>query len=402
MGYPASVTVSSESSSAPRIAVATEVDLAQPYGHVVHLTEMFSCLAELGLSITVFVPQLTSRPIKGCFHDSVDVVPIPVPYIPKVRMILYELRLAYEIIRRNGERSWNLIYTRSDLYSFGGWLASVLLSKPHVIELNGLKGDLVRYSGQPPLLARTVEALEGWLARQSKRVVVVTKELLRRVCEVHGVQKERCAVVENGVNTEHFRPAADPLPPSPFRIVFAGQLTRNQGIPTLLRAASLMREGSHITIIGDGPEMDALRRRHDELGLGEKVSFRGAVPYEDLPGELVRHHAAVAPYAAGPNAKIGYSAIKIFSYLSCGLPVVASRLPGGELVDENGVGVTVPPDNPAALAEALEVLREGVEGRRDMARRARELAVSRLDWEGRARELRDAIEDLLYAGQTST
>lgn len=381
----------------PRVVVATEVDLSQPYGHVVHLTEMLSCLGKLGPRLTVIVPQMADAPPGHRFIDEgLDVAAIPLPPIPKIRMILYELRVAWEIICRNRTEPWDLIYTRSDLYSFGGWLASIVLGKPHILELNGLKGDEVLHSGHSPTLARIVEQLEGWLARRSKRVVVVTKGLLRRVGEVHHVPEERCVVIENGVNTQHFEPPLEEPPAEHFRVVFAGQLTRNQGIPTLLRAARLLKEHSpeqriQITIVGGGPERDAFLKEHEDLGLGETVFFSGPVTYGDLPAILGQHHIGVAPYTAGRNAEIGYSSIKVFGYLSCGLPVVASRLPGLELLDECEVGVTVPPDNPEALAEALQMLSRDSGGRREMSLRARELALSRLDWKRRAGELREAI-----------
>jgi glycogen(starch) synthase len=385
----------------PRVVVATEVDLSQPYGHVVHLREMLSCLAKLGTRLTVIVPQTAGTSPSQHFSDEgLDLVAIPLHPVPKIRMILYELRVAWEIIRRNKKDPWGLIYTRSDLYSFGGWLASVILGKPHILELNGLKGDEVLHSGHPPTLARVVETLEGWLARRAKRVVVVTKGLLRRVDEVHHVPEERCVVVENGVNTQHFEPPLEEPPAEPFRIVFAGQLTRNQGIPTLLRAALLLRERCpeqrfQITVVGDGPERDAIMREHDELCVGDVVTFHGSVDYRDLPGVLGRHHIGVAPYTAGRNAEIGYSSIKVFSYLSCGLPVVASRLPGLGFLDECEVGVTVPPDDPEALASALMSVMRDRAGRREMSLRARELALSRLDWKRRAGELNEVIASVL-------
>jgi starch synthase len=216
------------------------------------------------------------------------------------------------------------------------------------------------------------------------------------VGEVHHVPEERCIVVENGVNTRHFEPPLEEPPSEPFRIVFAGQLTRNQGIPTLLRAARLLRERCpeqriQITVVGDGPERDALMREHDDLGVGELVIFHGSVGYGDLPGVLGQHHIGVAPYTAGHNAEVGYSSIKVFSYLSCGLPVVASRLPGLGFLDGCEVGVTVPPDDPGALASALERVLRDPDGRREMSLRARELALSRLDWRRRAGELHDVI-----------
>jgi glycosyltransferase involved in cell wall biosynthesis len=242
--------------------------------------------------------------------------------------------------------------------------------------------------------------LEGWLARRSKRVVVVTKGLLRRVGEVHHVPEERCVVVENGVNTQHFEPPPEETPAEPFRVVFAGQLTRNQGVPTLFRAARILRERLperriEITVVGDGPERDALLKEHGDLALGEMVSFQGSVDYRDLPEILGQHHIGVAPYTAGLNAEIGYSSIKVFGYLSCGLPVVASRLPGLELLDECGVGVTVPADDPEALAQALEKMLRDPGGRREMSLKARELALSRLDWKRRAAELRAVIASVL-------
>jgi glycosyltransferase involved in cell wall biosynthesis len=374
------------------MAVATEVDLRQPYGHVVHVNEMMSALARLGWDLSVFVPDPGGgRPATTASEAApFCVIPVRVPRIPKLELPLYEARLAWEITRRHRESPYDVVYTRADLYSVGGWLAAAVNGLPHLTEINSLKADELRIAGRHPALTRCVESLEGFISRRSRVVIVVTEKLRELVPTVHGVSRDRCVVVQNGVNTDNIQPQEQPPPDAPVRAVFAGQLRPTQGVATLLEAAKQVSDVD-FTIIGAGPSYRESVEQADRLGLRDRVSFRGAVPHEVLSDELSGHHFGLAPYVKAQAAKIGMSPVKVFTYLAAGLPVIASRVPGLEFLEDLGVGITVEPEDPAALADAVARLRDDSGLRREMSVRARRVAVESMDWRSRAKELDAAL-----------
>jgi glycosyltransferase involved in cell wall biosynthesis len=102
-------------------------------------------------------------------------------------------------------------------------------------------------------------------------------------------------------------------------------------------------------VAGDGPRAAELRALANTLGIEAHVSFLGH--REDVPALLALADAFVLPSRseAFPNGAI--------EAMAAGLPVIASRVGGLlDLIDEGRTGLLVPPDNPSALADALESL----------------------------------------------
>ncbi|MBD3335219.1 MAG: glycosyltransferase [Candidatus Eisenbacteria bacterium] len=387
----ASIPAPSTAGGRPRMAVATAVDLRQPFGHVVHLTEMFNALAEKGWEITLFVPQMDGapppHPLGRCGYQ---IAPVPVGRLPKLRMLHYESRVLQRIVRDHNRRPWDLIYTRSDVHSLAGRQAARMLNLPHVVEFNNLKGEEIRKAGRSLLLAHGIRMIEGFLAQGSQGVVTVTDGLSRVISGEYGASKERCAVIGNGVNTAHIKPAAEPPPPRPLRLVFIGQFTPFQGLPELVKAMTSVSDVARTTIVGSPP-------RNGELvhTATPGMEWKGRVPYRDLPAELQQAHAGVAPFSRTLNETTGRSPLKIFDYLACGLPVLSTRIPGLEFIEEEGVGRLVPPDDPAALVQAIRQMAADPLKLREMACRARRLAVDRFDWRHRARDLDSFLRKIL-------
>jgi glycosyltransferase involved in cell wall biosynthesis len=135
-------------------------------------------------------------------------------------------------------------------------------------------------------------------------------------------------------------------------IVFLGRLVSDKGCDQALRAlAVLKRQGLHptFTVIGDGPEMPALKQLAAELGLTDRVDFLGAV--REGRGKIVaRHRIMVAPSLW--EEPFGVVALE---GIAAGCAVVASR--GGGLPEAVGpCGMLFPNGDVAALAAALKEL----------------------------------------------
>jgi glycosyltransferase involved in cell wall biosynthesis len=159
------------------------------------------------------------------------------------------------------------------------------------------------------------------------------------------------SVIGNPVDVEEVnRLAADSvtLPGSPA-LLAVGRLSRQKGFDLLLPAfARLLRDATraHLTIVGTGPDEDALRRQAGELGLGERVTFRGFV---QNPYPLMRAadlYVLSSRYEGFPNVAL--------EALACGTPIVATACPGVEALVLPGVnGWLAPIEDVAGFAEAL-------------------------------------------------
>ena len=137
----------------------------------------------------------------------------------------------------------------------------------------------------------------------------------------------------------------------------------------LLDAVHLARRGGAdvtLDIVGDGPDRAALEARSARLGLGGAVRFLGPLPRAALYERMATAHAVVVP---SRREGLGLVAVEA---LALGRPVIASRVGGLTEVVTAGTGMLVAPDDPAALAHALQSLPLPVAARRlARGRRAR-------------------------------
>jgi glycosyltransferase involved in cell wall biosynthesis len=133
--------------------------------------------------------------------------------------------------------------------------------------------------------------------------------------------------------------------------VFVGRLVAQKGVTDLLAAlADLRRRGSAIplTVVGDGPERQALERRAVLLGLGKSVRFVGAVSPERVSGLLADQRVAVLP-ATGEGL-----GLVLAEALAAGVPVVAYESGGiADLLVDREAGELVRPGDVKGLADAM-------------------------------------------------
>jgi glycosyltransferase involved in cell wall biosynthesis len=144
-------------------------------------------------------------------------------------------------------------------------------------------------------------------------------------------------------------------------LLFVGRLVSTKGVDVALQALKRLRNrGTDVwlTICGDGPERNALEREAARNDIAERVRFEG---WTD-PHELVhRYRSAELLLLPSTYESFGITALEA---IASGCPVVASNTGGlPEAVGE--CGLLAPPDDPVALAEAIErALRKDV--RRDL------------------------------------
>lgn len=135
------------------------------------------------------------------------------------------------------------------------------------------------------------------------------------------------------------------------RITFVGRLHPEKGPDVLVRALALLSGPVTAYLVGDGPAATEIDRLVTELGLAGRVHRTGWSPD---PGRYV----AGAAVHVVPSREEAWSQSAVVA-LGLGVPVVGTAVEGLPLTLGDGRGIVVPPEDPAALAAAIEGVLDG-------------------------------------------
>jgi glycosyltransferase involved in cell wall biosynthesis len=204
---------------------------------------------------------------------------------------------------------------------------------------------------------------------------------------------DKVKVIQNGCNLERFQPAA---PPPGFKeslglqaddpvLVVAARLDAQKGHRVLLDALPRIRAefpAVRLVCVGDGNLRDSLEQQTAALGLKDTVRFAG-YQADVLPW------LSLADICVLPSFYEGLPLIAIET-LAAGKPMVATAVDGTpEIVVDGRTGLTVPPGDPQALADAICMLLRDPVLRRRLAEEGREWALSRF---AEQRQIRETAE----------
>jgi glycosyltransferase involved in cell wall biosynthesis len=220
------------------------------------------------------------------------------------------------------------------------------------------------------------------------------------------VKEDRVFVIQNGANIDLFKPADQTKCKNKFGfdnndkyVCFVGNLAPWQGLEYLIKASALIIKenvNTKFLIIGDGVLTEALKRMVKDINMEDWFNFIGAVPYEQVPEYINACDVCVAPFIRARNEMIGLSPLKIYEYLSCGKPVIASNIEGvGDFLSGTKSGIAVEPENPENLAKGILELLKNDEMAMKMGRNGREIVFKEHSWDSVARKVSKVFKNLI-------
>ncbi len=188
------------------------------------------------------------------------------------------------------------------------------------------------------------------LRRKLDAVIACSQEV--RENNLHSLDPEKLITVSNGVDLVQFEPRNSRTPTDSYQIGTVGSLTPKKGYGYLIEAIGILASReipAELTFVGDGPLRGELEHQVIKSGLGEKVHFSGTTT--DVSKSLETFDVF-----AGSSLREGLPLV-VLEAMASGKPVVTTDVGGnGEAVIDGTTGLLVPPCDPHALADALEVL----------------------------------------------
>ena len=370
-------------------------------GQNVHVACLSAALARRGHEVTVYTRRDdASLPERVELTPNVSVEHVnagPPSVLPKDELPPYMERFA-RVLRETWEESPpDLVHAHFWMSARASVGAAAPLGIPVVVTFHALGVVKRRHQGASDTSPPGRIAEEESLARRADYVVATSTDEVFELLRM-GVDLRRVAVVPCGVDLDLFRPdgPTEPRRDGLRRVVVVSRLVQRKGVGNVISALAEL-PGAELVVAGgperarleEDPEARRLMALATELGVADRVDFRGRVERADLPA-LLRSADAVAcvpwyePFGIVP-----------LEAMACGIPVVASAV-GGLLdtVVDGVTGIHVPPRSPERLAEVLRSLLAGPGLRDSLGRAAAERARERYSWDRVAGLTLDTYEDV--------
>jgi D-inositol-3-phosphate glycosyltransferase len=348
------------SEHASPLAVLGGVDAG---GQNVHVAALAEAMAHQGAEVTVYTrrddPALPARVqfASGVTVEHVDAGPAEV--IEKDHLLPHMGAFAEYLMRRWSEDRPDVVHAHFWMSGKASLDAGLPLGIPIVQTFHALGIEKRRHQGAKDTSPRSRLDEEARIARDCHRIVATATaeafELVRM-----GADKAKIAVVPCGVDLRMFQPLgpAEGRDPRRKRIVCLSRLVERKGIADVINALTVLPDvelviagGPEAAELASDPEAQRLMQIAHDLGVTDRVVFRGRVERTQVPHLLRSAHAVVCYPWYEPFGIVPLEA------MACGVPVVVAQV--GGLVDSvvDGVtGVHVPPRSPIALAQAIREL----------------------------------------------
>lgn len=374
-------------------------------GQSTHVTEFCQALARTA-QVTLLAPaEHTFVAPRGTSH-----IPLHLPRYAKG--IAFEMQVVRWMLTANLVPRPDIVYLRAGVFNASALLLARTYNVPCLMEING---DLVEefaseYPATTPkertmLRTRlaTYRAALQWGYNAASGLIVVNPGLRDMAIQRYKVHPSRVEVIPNGANVYTFTPMrADVcrrrigLPIERRYVGYVGSLTTWQDVPTLLKGFALLvndHPDVDVLIVGDGATRSQIEDLVRQLGLEQRVHMVGAVPHEHVPRYLNACDITTVP----KRLHRADSPLKVYEAMSCGIPILASRQSGVDVLTSENIGLLYEPEDASDLARQLNVLlRMSADDLVRMGARARRATEMRYSWDAVVERVRSFAAHVQY------
>ena len=288
-----------------------------------------------------------------------------------------------------------------------GGVLSRLLRVPLIFDMQGsMTSEMVdhRFIAANGIIFKLAYWLEARIVHLPRLILTSSQNAARVLTDEFHIAAEKITRLSDCVDADTFVPVESSqlalrvedlrarlqIPPPRRVVVYIGLLDEYRGTSVMLRAAAdLIARGvdAHFVVIGF-PNVERYQVLARELGIAERVTFPGRIPYEDAPLWL-----SLGEIALEPKMSATEGAGKVLDYMALGLPVVAFDIPVmREYLGE--YGVYAPLGDATAFANQIQALLNDPERAREIGCAVRDRAIKLFSWERAGREIEKAYREV--------
>ena len=362
-----------------RMAIACDIHLDGKDTRANHMLELFNNLSEL-CETYLLVPK--PKQIKVTSPNIIYVLWFDIPLL---RLILYQITLFYNLFVLCRKVKIDIIYARQETFNFSPLIISKLLNIPYVIEINGLLIEEKRVLGINRRLIALTRLSEKINYKHAVQIISVTQGIKNGIMQRYNIPDEKIVVIENGANTDLFKPMEQNklnlnLDENYNYVGYVGSFARWHGLENLIKSAPLVLKvckNTKFIFIGDGPLKEELFNMVDNFNLRDDFVFIGRTPHDEMPQYINIFDVCMIL----KDKDISGSPLKLWEYMACGKPVVATNTKDFKALEKCGAGILVDSGKHEEVANAIQTLLNDRELSKQMGTKARKCVVENHSWE---------------------
>ena len=245
--------------------------------------------------------------------------------------------------------------------------------------------------------------IERFSYKKAEKIIVLLPNAKEYIVKL-GVTERKIEWIPNGVFIERFKninvkkKASDK-----FIILYMGAMSTANNLGFILETAEILKKEENIEFwfVGDGTEKELLRKISKEKDL-KNVIFKDPVSKSKVYNLFGEVDCLLFPLQNSPVFNYGISSNKLFDYLYSQKPVIFSGYSINNPVEEAKAGISIPPNDPKALAKAILKIKDlSEEEREKMGLNGRRYVEKYHNIEGLAKKLEKILKEVVYGNKES-
>lgn len=262
--------------------------------------------------------------------------------------------------------------------------------------------DMGALSPKHPI-TKVFSFLESYLYKKADRIITLLPYAHEYICNLN-IPKEKICYIPNGIDLQLFSDMTySPKSISQeISVMYLGAHGPANNLETLLEAAQILENENTSAkiswhLIGDGPQKEYLKQRVRELQL-KSVFLEDKIPKSEVPKKINEADILVLHLLNIDVFKYGVSPNKLFDYLASCRPIIYACSSRNDPVAESGAGLSIPPENPKEMANAVLKLASAASDRLMMGQKGRAYVEQHHSYECLGQRLNNLLENLHQSG----
>jgi glycosyltransferase involved in cell wall biosynthesis len=243
------------------------------------------------------------------------------------------------------------------------------------------------------LTARFFRALEGFLYRRAAKIITPLPRAYDYISRF-GIEEAKIVWIPNGVDFQRFSRVQPAPARETFTLMYFGAHGAANGLSNVIDAMKgLAAHRIRLRLIGDGPEkMDLIKRAAGVTS----ISFEPPVPKDAIPSLATQADAFVFNLINAPVFRFGISPNKLSDFMAAARPVIFACDAVNNPVQDSAAGISVAPQDPKALAEAiLTMSHTPLADRNRMGQRGRQYVAQNYSFDKLAEKFAATLDNVL-------